>query len=495
MMGKQEKPQGKLFYTDFNLEKRVAKTHVLRKIARCIDFDFVYKEVKDKYGKNGNVSVPPPVILKMMFLLIFYNVRSERELMDTIPVRLDWLWFLGYDLDDEIPDHSVLSKARNRWGPEVFKNFFERIVHQAVDAGLVSGDKIFMDSSLVDANASNNSVVDTTSLKRYFKKSYRELESRLEKEPDDGVKKSGKNNRRYISTTDPDASVIRRGNGKSKLQSQINRAVDVKSEIITATEVTSGEVNEATRLKSLMDSHHENTGRKAEVVVADTKYGTVENYLSCYDRGVMAHIPSLEEAHKSCGRKQGIFLREEFTYNPDDDTFTCPAGQTLKKRKQRNVRDHHFYFVPAKICKNCDLKKRCTRSKENRIIKRHVRQDELDFMLEQAKGRRAKDDINTRKHLMERSFATASRYGFDRARWRRNWRNEIQEYLTSSIQNIMIIIKNVKEPTPALITKQKCLDKSALFVFQGQYYRLNNAVIEFFSFFSSYRYCLCENHG
>ena len=192
MMGKQEKPQGKLFYTDFNLEKRVAKTHVLRKIARCIDFDFVYKEVKDKYGKNGNVSVPPPVILKMMFLLIFYNVRSERELMDTIPVRLDWLWFLGYDLDDEIPDHSVLSKARNRWGPEVFKNFFERIVHQAVDAGLVSGDKIFMDSSLVDANASNNSVVDTTSLKRYFKKSYRELESRLEKEPDDGVKKAVK---------------------------------------------------------------------------------------------------------------------------------------------------------------------------------------------------------------------------------------------------------------------------------------------------------------
>ena len=77
-----------------------------------IDFDFIYGEVADKYGRNGNVSVPPPVILKLMLLLVFYNVRSERELMDTLPERLDWLWFLGYDLDADIPDHSILSKAR-----------------------------------------------------------------------------------------------------------------------------------------------------------------------------------------------------------------------------------------------------------------------------------------------------------------------------------------------------------------------------------------------
>ena len=78
------------------------------------------------------MSVPPPVILKMMLLLIFYNVRSERELLATIPERLDWLWFLGFDLDSEIPNHSVLSKARTRWGAEAFKLFFERIVLHAL---------------------------------------------------------------------------------------------------------------------------------------------------------------------------------------------------------------------------------------------------------------------------------------------------------------------------------------------------------------------------
>lgn len=123
--------------------------------------------------------MPPPIILKLMLLFILYNVRSERELMETLPERLDWLWFLDYDLDSEIPNHSVLSKARKRWGVEAFKSFFERVVWQCVEMGLVDGRKIFMDSSLIEADASNNSVVDTESLKRYLNKSYMELEKRL----------------------------------------------------------------------------------------------------------------------------------------------------------------------------------------------------------------------------------------------------------------------------------------------------------------------------
>ncbi|MFH1603590.1 MAG: transposase, partial [Pseudomonadota bacterium] len=118
----------------FSLEKRVRNDHVLREIAEKSDFDFIYAEVKDSYGANGNVSVPPPIILKMMLLLVLYNVRSERELIMTIPERMDWMWFLGYDLDDEIPNHSVLSKARARWGVEAFRGFFERIVRQCVEA-------------------------------------------------------------------------------------------------------------------------------------------------------------------------------------------------------------------------------------------------------------------------------------------------------------------------------------------------------------------------
>ncbi len=111
-----------------NLEQRVPRTHLLRRIQAQIDFNFIYAEVRDAYGSKGNVSIPPPVVLKMMLLLVLYNARSERKLMETMPLRLDWLWFLGYDIDSEVPDHSVLSKARARWGVETFRGFFERIV-------------------------------------------------------------------------------------------------------------------------------------------------------------------------------------------------------------------------------------------------------------------------------------------------------------------------------------------------------------------------------
>jgi transposase/uncharacterized protein (UPF0179 family) len=458
MMGRQQRVQKKLFYTKFSLDQRVRKDHILRKVNTYIDFDFIYNEVKNRYGIKGNVSIPPPVILKMMFLLIFYNIRSERELVLTIPERLDWLWFLDYDLDDDIPNHSVLSKARVRWGSGAFKTFFENIVWQCVQAGLVDGSKLFMDSSMVQADASNNSVVNKESLKRYLNKGYQVLEARLEEEQQssdsDDEPKSGSANRKYISTTDPDASVTRRGKGKSKLQYQIHRGVDEKCEVITATEVTPGEVHEAHRLESLIDSHQNNTGRKVETAVADSKYGIIENYLSCQDRGINAHINSLEQTQKGSGTKKGIFPKEAFLYDADNDVFICPDGQTLKRRKYFKKRKHYEYIASASTCNNCQLKERCTKAKSGRTLKRHVRQDDLDFMLNQANSREAKRDIRTRQHLMERSFARGTRYGYQRARWRRLWRVQIQEYLTATIQNIMVLFRNVKEPKAAVAIAQ-----------------------------------------
>ena len=367
MMGRRPKVQNKLFYTAINLEQRVRKNHILRKVKRCIDFDFIYNEVKDKYGINGNESVAPPVILKMMLLLSFYNVRSERELVLTIPERLDWLWFLDYDIDDEIPNHSVLSKARDRWGVEAFKAFFERIVWQCAQAGLVDGSKLFMDSSLVQADASNNSVVNRQSLQRYLNKRYQILESRLEQQStacdSDEAAKSGTANRNYISTTDPDASVVRKGKGKSKLQYQVHRGVDPKCEVITATEVTPGEVNEAQRLEPLIDSHEKNTQRKVETAVADSKYGTIKNYLACDDRGIKAHFKSLEQTQKDTGTKKGIFPKEAFSYDAENDIFICPAGQILKRRNYHKKRNHYEYIASKKACNKCKLRDQCTKAK------------------------------------------------------------------------------------------------------------------------------------
>jgi len=254
----------------------------------------------------------------------------------------------------------------------------------------------------------------------------------------------------YISTTDPDASVTRREKGKSKLKYQVHRGVDQKCEVITATEVTPGEVHESHRLESLVDNHEKNTEITVETVIADSKYGSIENYLACQDRDIQAHFSSLEQTQQGSGTKKGIFAKEAFSYNAATDTFTCPAGQTLKKRRFYKKRQHYEYVAVAGTCNRCQLKTQCTKAKSGRTLKRHVRQDDLDSMLKQASSPESKKDIGTRQHLMERTFAQATRYGYQRARWRRLWRVQIQEYLTAAIQNIKILLKDVKEPAPAL---------------------------------------------
>jgi transposase len=463
MMGIKQQPQNSLFHFGINIDKRIRSNHQLRKVNSVIDFDFAYDEVKKHYGINGNVSVPPPVILKLMMLLVFYNVRSERELMETLPERIDWLWFLGYDLDSDIPDHSVLSKARKKWGVDVFQSFFERIVLQCAQAGLVDGSKIFVDSSLIDANASNNSVLDTKSLKDQLHKNYKKLEARLEdnNESTDASRNIEKKNSRYISTTDPDAAIVNRG--KPKLSYQVHRAVDERSEIITATDATPGDVNEAHVMFSLIEKHEATTGTKTETVVADSKYGTIDNFLGCHDKGLKAHIPDLRLAALKRTKKRAIYTDDQFVYDPQNDTYTCPAGNLLKRKSLHKQRESSDYGAPKKVCSVCTLREQCTKNKSGRTVKRHLRQEELNTMRERSRSSESRRDIKTRQHLMERSFANATRYGFDHARWRGLWKMKIQEYLTCAIQNIQTLIRHSSKPkqaeavrmklVPAIITK------------------------------------------
>ena len=165
----------------------------------------------------------------------------------------------------------------------------------------------------------------------------------------------------------------------------------------------------------------------------------MNNFLLCHDMGITAHIPSLEKTQRGSGRQKGIFPKEAFTYNPEDDTFTCPAGKSLTRRNYHKKRHHYEYKASSKICAQCELRKQCTRSKDGRSIKRHIRQDELDIMLSYAQSRKAKLDIKMRQHVSERSFARSKRYGFKRARWRRLWRMEIQDFLIASLQNILVL--------------------------------------------------------
>ncbi len=273
MMGKVRKRQEDLFHYGFNLERRVPKDHVLRRVLKKVDFRFVREQVRDHYGTNGNASEDPIVILKLMFLLFFDNVKSERELMRVIGMRLDYLWFLGFDLDDEIPHHSILSKARRRWGAEVFQELFVQVVMQCVKAGLVEGSKIHVDGSLVQANASIDSI------QRKVEQLYAVQEGKLE-ELEVPSKSTG--GRKWVSRTDPEAAVVRKGRGdRSRPRYKHHRGIDDQCGVITALKTTSGDGQENQEMLELVEQHECHTSSKVTTVVADSQYGTNQNFAEC----------------------------------------------------------------------------------------------------------------------------------------------------------------------------------------------------------------------
>lgn len=442
MMGVHQ-PQDELFSYKVNLDKRVRADHPLRRIAAAVDFTFIRAEVATRYGSNGHVSTDPVILLKMMFLLFWDDVASERELMNVIPERLDYLWFLGYGLDDEIPNHSVLSKARARWGKEAFEKFFLRTITQCVRAGLVDGRKLHVDSSLIDANASNDSVVRSSpELMAALKQAYQAQESKLDESPI--AKYYEPLNDRMMSTTDPDASIRRKGAEPSRPRYHHHRAVDDACGIITAVETTPGDTGENKKLIALIDQHEANTHTKVETAVADHKYGTAENYVACQQREIRTHMGDVLGRQKK--DSLGIFPDSAFKYQRDRDTYLCPTGKELKARRHNPTRRTIEYYIVGRACLTCELRKQCTRSKTGRTIQRHDHHDIVQRAREQAHSDRARRDRKRRQVLIEGSFAdAANNHGFKRSRWRRLWRQQIQDWLIAGIQNLRTLMKAIQK--------------------------------------------------
>jgi IS5 family transposase len=244
--------------------------------------------------------------------------------MRIIPERLDCMWFLGYGLDDEIPDHSVLSKARKRWGKDVFLALFSRVVHQCVEAGLVEGSKINVDASLVDANASLSSVKAlqaevVAAIECVAREQVQKLDEQDDDEqdplsdaggaaaPQSEAGKFYKANRQFRSTTDPDATLVRHAGLNSRPRYKTHRVVDDAHEIITAVETTTGAVDEGQRLLELIQAHEDVTQQDVQTVIAASRYGTTRNLIGCQSLGIRPHLAVLAETQANAGQRDKIY--------------------------------------------------------------------------------------------------------------------------------------------------------------------------------------------
>ena len=443
MMGEHAK-QNELWCEPVNLARRIPEDHPLRKLKNALDLDFVRQEVSCFYGNNGNVSVDPVIIMKMMLLLFWDNVASERELMRIIPLRIDYLWFLGYGLEDEVPHHSVLSKARKRWGGKVFERLFGQTVQQCLDAGLIDGSKLHVDSSLIRADASLNCVVTVTMAK------LEEKEEVKESSGDDEPKGGGGVNAKNKVTTDPDSTLVRHRSGKSLPSYKNHRALDDKAGVITAVKTTTAIRDDGAELLELVDAHEQATQCKTKVVVGDSKYGISANFIALADCGIRSHMADLRgRLHNHHG--QGIYGQERFVYDAGSDTFTCPAGRKLYKHHYHHQRGYHEYRAARGVCARCRLAHLCTRARSGRSLNRYPEQELLDRARKQSNGPSAIRDRKRRQWFQERNFAeAATEHGFKRARWRGLAKQTIQDQLIAAIQNLKILIRKAGFASSAL---------------------------------------------
>jgi hypothetical protein len=353
-------------------------------------------------------------------------------------------------LDDEVPNHSVLSKARRRWGAEVFESLFVKIVRQCVERGLVSGQKIHMDGSLVTANASKNSVVKGS--EEMIERIREAVQSQVQKLDEEqelarGRKYHATVNDKAMSLTDPDAALVRK-DGESRPRYKSHRVVDDAEGVITAVISTPGSVKENGQLMSLVEQHEHNTGETVTTVVADRQYGTAENFRACQERGLRTHMGDMLEAQKDNSSRQGIYPESAFLYDEREDAYRCPAGQWLRRRNHRVSKQAGEYAASCRTCEACALRANCTRATTGgRSLKRHDGHEMIVRGREQSRSLEARRDRRRRKWIMEGSFAdAANNHGFKRARWRRLWRQQIQDWMIAAVQNVRILIRNAFAP-------------------------------------------------
>jgi transposase len=156
MMGSKERSFAPL--SNVSVEELVPQDHFSRHLERTLDLSCVREFVQETYAGKGRPCIDPVVFFKLQLVMFFEDIRSERLLMRHAEDRLSVRWYVGYDLDEPLPDHSSLTRIRTRYGVELFRRFFEAIVDQCQQAGLVWGKELSSDATKVNANASMESV-------------------------------------------------------------------------------------------------------------------------------------------------------------------------------------------------------------------------------------------------------------------------------------------------------------------------------------------------
>jgi len=436
MMGSHSRSESLFYY--FRIEDQVPENHLLRLIDRHVSFEFVREELRDSYSDTGRPSIDPEVLLRILLLGYLYGITSERKLLEELRMHLAWRWFTGLGFDQEIPDHSTFSKNRHGRFQEsnLFQELFERIVEQCLQAGLVKGEQMSVDGSFIMADASTHSRIPREQLAEAAKVNYGARKYLEEIEHENGGGESV-HQQDKVSTSDPDATFMTKGNRAAELGYFDNYLIDNESCVIVGVQATAARLSqESAAARAMIDRYRERHGQLPKGVAADNTYGNGELLQWLDDRGITPYI-RVKECPTPTRDLYGI---EKFAYRPEENCYVCPEGKLLKYVGINKLNRTHLYHSTAKRCRGCAQKPQCTRGKY-RVISVHVCEAARQKAYEVAKTPEFAIALKKRRKVEALFSELKNRIGLRRLRLRRLKFVREQFYLAAAAQNLKRLMR------------------------------------------------------
>jgi transposase len=340
----QQHYQHQLFHY-FDIDSLIPQNHLLRKINKCIDLSFVSELTKAFYCQNnGRPSIAPELFFRTILIGYLYGIESDRQLCDEIQYNLAYWWFCRLNLEDKVPDHSSLTRIRDRLGVATFNEFFIKIVEQCKKMGLVKSERIMTDGTLFQANASLDSLISKEEINEEQKKTSKRG---LEAPPSRKV-----SNKTHISKTDPDATLAFKNGTPRTLKYKAHMTIDADSRVVLDTKITTGATHESQVYLQQIETIEKNLGLDIQEATADRAYGSGDIIQSLIDKEITPNIPLFS------GRSGSNMEPEGFVYDKENNRYQCPAGNYLNACPtiQNNTITYHS---KSSDCASCLLKTMC----------------------------------------------------------------------------------------------------------------------------------------
>jgi transposase len=430
--------QGKKHYTEqlfksFQLSQRVPEDNFYRRLKDLLNLDWLYKETKDYYGTEGQQSIDPVIFFKLMLIGYLENLGSDRRIINTVSMRLDMLYFIGYDIDEPLPWHSTLSRTRQLYGEELFKQLFKQVLKQCIDKGMVAGRRQVMDSAPVKANASMDSLKEkevledgddyTDELKDSDEEKNNTVSAVRKKEVDKhhgwkakaykdmpgGTNEHSKfvSNHTHSSSTDADARISVKPGKPRQLNYHAQVAVDTAHHVITQIQSDYANKKDSQCLPLLLKNTIENLSEnhlEIEEVLADGGYSSGEALQALEDNNIAGYIPNFGQYKNA---------REGFTYDKVNDRYTCSRGAHLPFKKISTSilgYEKRVYRSSATDCAGCPLRSVCIGKSDFKKIEDTVDKPLYDRMHTRLQTQKAKRMKKLRSSTVEPVLGTLINY-------------------------------------------------------------------------------------